>query len=117
MSGFGRVYSMLSDRVPLALWYDIAGFGPSSQELLRAERYNDADVARSLEELAGIGKVTALVITESLSGIEPNYLRRVSTLGETSVSEGARVLRAALQGDCHVHSDWSVGGSPIKEMA
>ena len=73
--------------------------------------------AGSLEELPGIGKVTALVITESLTGIEPNYLRRVSTLGETPVSEGAAALRAALQGDCHVHSDWSDGGSPIEEMA
>ena len=26
-------------------------------------------------------------------------------------------LRAALRGDCHVHSDWSDGGSPPREMA
>ena len=26
-------------------------------------------------------------------------------------------LRAALRGDCHTHSDWSDGGSPIEEMA
>jgi len=26
-------------------------------------------------------------------------------------------LRAALRGDCHAHSDWSDGGSPIEEMA
>jgi NAD+ kinase len=26
-------------------------------------------------------------------------------------------LRALLRGDCHVHSDWSDGGSPIREMA
>jgi len=26
-------------------------------------------------------------------------------------------LRAALRGDCHTHSDWSDGGSPIREMA
>jgi putative hydrolase len=71
----------------------------------------------SLEELSGVGKVTALVISESLAGDEPNYLRRVSTLADTPVSEGAAVLRAALQGDCHTHSDWSDGGSPIGEMA
>jgi putative hydrolase len=73
--------------------------------------------AGSLADLPGIGKVTALVIAESLSGEEPNYLRRVATLGETPVSEGAATLRAALKGDCHVHSDWSDGGSPIAEMA
>ena len=84
--------------------------------LTRHELQHRAD-SGSLEELPGIGKVTALVITESLGGEEPNYLRRVATLGETSVSEGAAALRSALQGDCHVHSDWSDGGSPIEEMA
>jgi putative hydrolase len=71
----------------------------------------------TLEQLKGIGKVTALAISESLAGEEPNYLRRVATLGTTSVSEGASALRAALKGDCHTHSDWSDGGSPIEEMA
>jgi putative hydrolase len=73
--------------------------------------------AGSLADLPGIGKVTALVIAESLNGQQPNYLRRVATMGETPVSEGAAALRADLKGDCHVHSDWSDGGSPIDEMA
>ena len=71
----------------------------------------------SLGELPGIGKVTALVITESLRGEEPNYLRRVLDQKEVPRDEGARALRAALRGDLHVHSDWSDGGSPIEEMA
>ena len=58
----------------------------------------------SLQELTGIGKVTALVVEQSLAGEEPIYLRRVETLGDTPVSEGAALLRAALRGDCHVHS-------------
>jgi putative hydrolase len=73
--------------------------------------------AGTLEQLKGIGKVTALAISESLAGEEPNYLRRVQELGTTPVSEGAAALRAALKGDCHTHSDWSDGGSPIDEMA
>ena len=73
--------------------------------------------AGTLEQLKGIGKVTALAISESLAGEEPNYLRRVATLGTTSVSDGAAALRSALKGDCHLHSDWSDGGSPIEEMA
>ncbi|MCW2776770.1 MAG: php protein [Frankiales bacterium] len=81
----------------------------------------DAVAARSaagtLTDLTGIGKVTALVVTESLAGEEPVYLRRVETLGDEPVSEGAGRLRAALQGDLHTHSDWSDGGSPIEEMA
>ena len=32
-------------------------------------------------------------------------------------SAGGAALRAALRGDCHTHSDWSDGGSPIDEMA
>ncbi len=71
----------------------------------------------TLVELSGIGKVTALVVTESLRDEEPVYLRRVLTLGERPVSEGTAELRAALRGDCHTHSDWSDGGSPIGEMA
>jgi putative hydrolase len=73
--------------------------------------------AGTLAELPGIGKVTATVVTESLAGEEPVYLRRVQTLGDTPVTEGAAALRAALKGDCHTHSDWSDGGSPIEEMA
>jgi putative hydrolase len=61
--------------------------------------------------------VTAQVVVESLAGEEPVYLRRVETLGQTPVDEGAAALRAALRGDCHTHSDWSDGGSPIDEMA
>ncbi len=33
------------------------------------------------------------------------------------MTEGGQEIRAALRGDCHTHSDWSDGGSPIKEMA
>jgi putative hydrolase len=73
--------------------------------------------AGTLGELAGLGKVTATVVTESLAGQEPVYLRRVETLGDVPVGEGAAALRAALRGDCHTHSDWSDGGSPIEEMA
>jgi putative hydrolase len=33
------------------------------------------------------------------------------------MSEAAARLCSALRGDCHTHSDWSDGGSPIEEMA
>ena len=68
----------------------------------------------TLTELSGIGKVTALVVQESLAGDEPVYLRRVETLEGTPVAAGGAELRAALKGDCHTHSDWSDGGSPIE---
>ncbi len=47
-----HVTALLRDRVPLTLLVDIAGLGPSSHELLHQERYDEADVARSLTELA-----------------------------------------------------------------
>jgi putative hydrolase len=73
--------------------------------------------AGTLTELSGIGKVTAQAITESVRGEKPVYLRRVQTLGDTPVADGAAALRSALKGDLHTHSDWSDGGSPIEEMA
>ena len=33
------------------------------------------------------------------------------------VTAGGENMRAALRGDCHTHSNWSDGGSPIAEMA
>ena len=84
---------------------------------LPAEELERRVAAGTLTELPGIGKVTATVIAESVRGEEPVYLRRVETLGDEPVSEGTARLRAALRGDCHTHSDWSDGGSPIAEMA
>jgi putative hydrolase len=85
-------------------------------KLDRAELERRAS-AGTLAELSGIGKVTALVVTESLAGEEPVYLRRVESMGLTPVAQQADDLRQLLKGDCHVHSDWSDGGSPIEEMA
>ncbi|HEY1485426.1 MAG TPA: PHP domain-containing protein [Micromonosporaceae bacterium] len=73
--------------------------------------------AGTLAELSGIGDVTARCITESLRGEEPVYLRRLLATEGTPTSEAAAALRTALRGDCHMHSDWSDGGSPIEEMA
>ncbi|MDQ3403301.1 MAG: PHP domain-containing protein [Actinomycetota bacterium] len=72
--------------------------------------------AGTLTALPGIGDTTATVIAESVAGGEPEYLRRLTEAGTKPVAGGAE-LRAALRGDCHTHSDWSDGGSPIEEMA
>ena len=71
----------------------------------------------TLRELAGIGEVLARTIAESLRGEEPVYLRRLEATGGQPIADLGAALRAALRGDCHVHSDWSDGGSPIREMA
>jgi putative hydrolase len=73
--------------------------------------------AGTLTELSGVGDVTARCVTESLQGEEPVYLRRLLATEDEPVDAATAALRAALRGDCHTHSDWSDGGSPIREMA
>lgn len=77
--------------------------------------------AGSLEAVKGIGPKTAQVVREALGGTVPAYLRKLedeaAALPEgPPASPAATALRAALRGDCHVHSDWSDGGSPIEAM-
>ncbi|MFD9894516.1 PHP domain-containing protein [Amycolatopsis sp. NPDC059027] len=69
--------------------------------------------AGTLTALRGIGKATAGVIEDVLAGREPAYHAKLT---EPQLPDGGP-LRAALRGDCHTHSDWSDGGSPIGEMA
>ncbi|MFE6888514.1 PHP domain-containing protein [Streptomyces sp. NPDC057694] len=74
--------------------------------------------AGTLEALKGIGPTTAEVIREALAGDVPEYLARLEEAARTPLvpdGAGAR-LRSLLRGDCHLHSDWSDGGSPIEEM-
>jgi putative hydrolase len=72
--------------------------------------------AAQARRLPGVGPVTAEVIAQASRGETPAYLARL----EAEIGPAARSgwgLVAASQGDCHVHSDWSDGGSPIEEMA
>ncbi|EFL13247.1 PHP domain-containing protein [Streptomyces sp. C] len=85
-----------------------------------------ADAARALEpgpvdaaragRLRGVGPVTAEVIAQASTGSVPRYLARL----EAEAGPEARAgwdLAAASTGDCHLHSDWSDGGSPLEDMA
>jgi putative hydrolase len=76
----------------------------------------DRAAAGTLQELSGIGAKTAQAIRQSLAGQEPDYLRRLAK-EPAPMSPAAASVRAALKGDLHTHSDWSDGGSPIREMA
>ncbi len=70
-----------------------------------------------LTDLPGIGDKTALVIRQALGGQTPDYLLRLEQrLPKPAEGPGA-ALRVLLKGDLHLHSDWSDGGSPIKQMA
>jgi putative hydrolase len=78
-----------------------------------------------LRDLQGIGETTEKVIVDALAGGTPSYLQHleeeaqkgVEGDGQPALSGAAAELRAALRGDCHTHSTWSDGGSPIDEMA
>lgn len=73
--------------------------------------------AGTLESLKGVGPKTAQAARESLAGQVPSYLRKLQDEVGRPLTDGAgERLRALLRGDCHVHSDWSDGGSPIEEM-
>lgn len=71
----------------------------------------------TLLDLPGIGKSTGSVIAEALAGKVPDYLRKLEEGSEVPLSEAAAPYRAALRGDCHLHSEWSDGGAPIEVMA
>jgi putative hydrolase len=74
-----------------------------------------------LRDLPGIGEKTEQVIQDALAGEVPAYLQRLEAeRPEPAIAKSnpaAEALRASLRGDCHSHSDWSDGGSPILEMA
>ncbi len=78
-----------------------------------AERVADGTVGK----IKGIGKTTAQCVTESLRGEVPAYLQRLQAAEDEPLDEATAAVRRALRGDCHSHSDWSDGGSPIREMA
>ncbi len=70
----------------------------------------------SLESLKGIGPKTAQVVREVLAGQLPGYLEKLEEDAAHPLVLGGEELAALLRGDCHLHSDWSDGGSPIEEM-
>ncbi|MEU9059897.1 PHP domain-containing protein [Streptomyces sp. NPDC048430] len=70
----------------------------------------------SLETVRGIGPKTAKVIREAVEGTTPEYLEVLEEEASAPLASGGEAFLSALRGDCHLHSDWSDGGSPIAEM-
>ncbi len=71
----------------------------------------------TLTDLDGIGDSTARVITEALRGETPAYLTKLEGESQVSITPDGERYRAALRGDCHLHSTWSDGGALIEDMA
>ncbi len=70
-----------------------------------------------LQKIPDVGKTSAQVIKEATTGAVPEYLARLEAVAVPDMSAAAAELFDLLRGDCHSHSDWSDGGSPIREMA
>ncbi|MGW9135526.1 PHP domain-containing protein [Streptomyces sp. NPDC055681] len=83
---------------------------------MKGDEIAERVTAGTLESVRGIGPKTAQVVREALAGEVPGYLRRLEEDTAAPLTEGGSTLRAVLRGDCHLHSDWSDGGSPIEEM-
>jgi putative hydrolase len=75
--------------------------------------------SKSLTKLSGIGEKTARVISEALEGDTPEYLANLEMQPwpNQDVPQAAWDLQKQMSGDCHTHSTWSDGGSPIIDMA
>ncbi|MFJ9574909.1 PHP domain-containing protein [Streptomyces sp. NPDC101191] len=87
----------------------------TAADAVRELRPGSVDAAEA-RQLRGVGPVTAEVISQASTGAVPSYLLRL----QAEADPGARAgwdLAAASTGDCHLHSDWSDGGSPLEEMA
>jgi putative hydrolase len=99
--------------------YRVRAFRSAANVLgsLDAEEMATRAAEGTLTKLSGVGDVTARCVAESLAGEEPVYLRRLLATEGTDLDQSAEALRRTLRGDCHLHSDWSDGGSPIEEMA
>jgi putative hydrolase len=71
----------------------------------------------TLVDLPGVGASTAKVISAAVRGELPDRLATLEQTHAAPLTAGGAALRARLRGDCHSHSDWSDGGSPLEEMA
>ncbi|MEU6348540.1 PHP domain-containing protein [Streptomyces sp. NPDC047072] len=102
----------------LAPTYRVRAFRTAARVLsgLSADEVRERSEAGSLESLKGIGPKTAQVVREALAGGVPGYLEKLEGEAGKPLTGGGQALRALLRGDCHLHSDWSDGGSPIEEM-
>jgi putative hydrolase len=72
---------------------------------------------RQLTAIPHVGETSASVIAEALAGTTPSYLAKLEQEPEQTPSPAAAALQRTLRGDCHGHSEWSDGTTPIREMA
>ena len=98
--------------------YRVAAFRRAAETISALESGELERMAtdKRLRSLEGIGEATEAVILEALASKVPEYLAKLEAEPQPFAAAGD-ALRRALRGDCHTHSLWSDGGSPIIEMA
>jgi putative hydrolase len=112
--------------------YRVRAFRTAANVLAGRDDLDALARGRGLTKIKGVGDTTARCVLQSLAGEEPAYLHELEAEAAAGPGDGQErssipaipeltgagaELRAALRGDCHTHSDWSDGGSPIEEMA
>lgn len=73
--------------------------------------------AGTLTELDGIGSSIAKLLAEVVATGTSPTLTTMDADTRLTLSPDAAVYRAALKGDCHLHTRWSDGGATIEQMA
>jgi putative hydrolase len=99
--------------------YKVRAFRKASAAVAATDPGRLAELARAgkLKDLEGVGATTATVVAEALAGEVPAYLVTLEGEAPAELDGAAGALRRAIRGDCHSHSDWSDGGSPVEAMA
>lgn len=88
--------------------------GAGEKEIIKRSNNN------TLEQLPKIGSTIAKTITELVKTANSSYLDQLRTAPlplALKFPEESRKLSQRLKGDCHTHSNWSDGTTPIEQMA
>ncbi|GAA4432218.1 PHP domain-containing protein [Georgenia halophila] len=103
----------------LAETHRVKAFRKAARRLgtLQPTELEDHISAGTLATLPDVGPRTAAVASAAASGTTPPYLAEIEDRAQFPLVEGGETVRSWLRGDLHAHSDWSDGGSPIREMA
>jgi putative hydrolase len=99
--------------------FKVSAFRRAAAAVAELDHQALVDLAASgrLQTIDGVGATTARTIAEALDEKTPAYLTKLEADDQGEPGAAASRLLSQLRGDCHSHSDWSDGGSPIEEMA
>jgi putative hydrolase len=99
--------------------YRVRAFRRAAQVVAETplQRLKELRSSGRMTSLSQVGETTARVVVETLDRGTSSYLTTLEAEVPPPLEGRAAAIRNQLQGDCHTHSDWSDGGSPIEEMA